>query len=467
MLILSDRDLGGYVMTIKIIVLVAIMVMTSTIITFLRKRLKSRLTLHGRYVLQLFRLIVILVCAVHIIEMIDPSLDIKSITLAGSALVVAIVGFAAQPAILDIICGLLISIYKPFEIGDRVIVEDQRPGIVEDLTLRHTVLRIYDNLRIVIPNSEMNSKIITNTSYRMKDRRGLHLQFAVSYDTDIRKAMDIIRDCVVASPYTLGVDANGIHEDSGPVYFLKYADSSLLLDTTIWVTPETKNEEAITDVNIRVFNAFRKYGIEIPYPYFNVVQLEGNKTPAVPAAERAIGSVKRHHRSDTVHMEPGENRLQEAVATARSFAERQHMDKHAATQIELLMEESVDFVQRVAKQTKRDFWVEGTSKSYRIHIRFAAKVGSEEYKKLLEVSSTGRNEAANSFTVRIWEAVLVGLKNPVTKDKNSKARYEWQLSDASVSAEEIGKSILAAVASDIRVSVTSERVEVIVTKEEN
>ena len=131
------------------------------------------------------------------------------------------------------------------------------------------------------------------------------------------------------------------------------------------------------------------------------------------------------------------------------------------------MEESVDFVQRVAKQTKRDFWVEGTSKAYRIHIRFAAKVGSEEYKKLLEVSSSGRNEAANSFTVRIWEAVLIGLKNPVTKDRNSKDRYEWQLSDANVSAEEIGKSILAAVASDIRVSVTSERVEVIVSKTES
>ena len=195
-------------MTIKIIVPIAIILVAGLSITFIQKRAKNRLTLHGRYVLQLIRLIVILACLVRLIDVIDPTLDIKSITLAGSALVVAIVGFAAQPAILDIICGLLISINKPFEIGDRIIVEKQTPGIVEDLTLRHTVLRIYDNLRIIIPNSEMNSKIITNTSYGMKNRRGLHLQFAVSYDTDVRKAMDIIRDCVVASPYTLGVEAN-------------------------------------------------------------------------------------------------------------------------------------------------------------------------------------------------------------------------------------------------------------------
>ena len=63
--------------------------------------------------------------------------------------------------------------------------------------------------------------------------------------------------------------------------------------------------------------------------------------------------------------------------------------------------------------------------------------------------------------------MLIGLKNPVTKGKNSKDRYEWQLSDANVSAEEIGKSILAAVASDIHVSVTSEQVEVIVSKTES
>ena len=89
-------------MTIKIIVPIAIILVAGLSITFIQKRAKNRLTLHGRYVLQLIRLIVILACLVRLIDVIDPTLDIKSITLAGSALVVAIVGFAAQPAILDI-----------------------------------------------------------------------------------------------------------------------------------------------------------------------------------------------------------------------------------------------------------------------------------------------------------------------------------------------------------------------------
>ena len=452
-------------MTVKILVPIVIAVAANLIITFLQKQTKDRSTMHGRYLLQLLRLVVILLCTAQLLQVIDPSLNIKSIILTGSALVVAILGYAAQPVISDIICGLLISIHKPFEIGDRIIAEDQTPGIVEDLTLRHTVLRIYDDQRIVIPNSKMNSKIITNSSFRIKDRRGIHLQFAVSFDTDVQRAMDIIRDCVAESPYTLTIETDGIHEDSGPVYFLKYADSSLLLETTIWVARETNSYKAITDVNLRVLDAFRKNGIEIPYPYFNIVESEKNKMPeaAGPVEKKDLLPAMRHRRTGTIHMEPGESRLQEAIETARSFAKIQNMDKHAAIQLELLIEESVSFVQRVAEQTSRDLWVEGTGLSFRIHIRFAAKVGSEEYKKLLEVSSSGRNEAANGFSGRIWEAVFLGLKSPANKDKSSKG-YRWQLSNAGVSEEEIRNSILAAVASDIRVSVTSERVELVIMK---
>ena len=59
---------------------------------------------------------------------------------------------------------------------------------------------------------------------------------------------------------------------------------------------------------------------------------------------------------------------------------------------------------------------------------------------------------------------MVRMKNPVNKDKGSKSAYKWQLSDAGISEEEIGKSILGALADDISVSVTSERVELIISK---
>ena len=454
-------------MTIKFIILIAIIVVSNLVIAYLKNQTKFRSSLHGKYLLQIIRLIIFILCLSEMLEAIDPELNMRSILLRGSALVVAILGFAAQPVISAVMSGLLISIHKPFEIGDRVIIDGAATGVVEDITLRHTVIAIYDGFRVIIPNSELNSRVVTNTSYRMKDRRGIHLSYSVSYETDVQKAMDVIRDCVAASPYTLSVENNGIHEDSSPVYFFKFDSSALILETTIWVARETDGCKAITDVNTRVLNAFRRYGIEIPYQYVNVNQFEGTKvTPPVETAvpEKAATPAKRHIRTNTVHMIPGESGLEDAIQTERGYAKRQNLEKRAAVQLELLTEESLGFVQRVVDHTSRDFWIEGTGEIYRIHLRFDAKVGSEAYKKLINLSTSGRNEAANSIAGKVWEAVLMGLKRPPEKGSKGKNSFVWQLSEAGLEEEEIGKSILGAVASDVRVSVTTERVELIVSK---
>lgn len=452
-------------MTVKLLVLIAIAAAVSTAIAYVKNRSKLRYSLHWKYLLQLVQLLIVLLCIAEIVHTVKPTVNIRSILLGGSALIVAILGFAAQPAISDIVCGLLISIHKPFEIGDRIVLDGTSPGKVADITLRHTVIAIYDNLRIIIPNSQLNSRIVTNTSYRMKDRCGIHMKFSVSYDTDVQKAMDVIRDCVAASPYTLSVEKDGITEDSGPVYFFEFGSSALILETTIWVARETEGAKAVTDVNIRVLNAFRKYGIEIPYAYVNVMEFPGTKTvPAELPEEPAAVPAKRSFRTNTVHMEPGESGLEESIQLARAFAKRQNLSKRAAMQLELMTEESLGFVKQVVDHTSRDFWIEGTGVIYRLHLSFDAKLGSEEYKKLIKISSSGRNDADSGLSGKIWNAVLVGLKRPGGRGKGGKDNFEWHLSDAPVTEEEIGQSILGAMASDIRVSVTTERVELTVSK---
>ena len=168
--------LAGNINYTKIIVTLVIGV--AAIITvgyFLRKLTRNSDKIHRRFIGKLAYLTIIIICVTNIIEVANPDLKISSALLKGSALIVAILGFAAQPVISDLICGFLISIHKPFEIGDRIIVEGMDPGIVEDITLRHTVLRIYDNLKVIVPNSVLNSKTLVNTSYKI-DRRGIILR---------------------------------------------------------------------------------------------------------------------------------------------------------------------------------------------------------------------------------------------------------------------------------------------------
>ncbi len=436
------------------------------LIQFLIRLSESRKNMNRRFLLRLMMLVVFFGCILNLFKVWDPSLDIGSILLKGSALIVAIVGFAAQTAISDIICGFLISMNKPFEIGDRIVIEGLEPGIVEDLTLRHVVISIYDDLKIIVPNSQLNTKTVINTSYRKDDKRGIHLQFSVSYDTDIQKAIDAIRDCVSESPYTLGVERNGIKEDSGPVYFLKYAESALILETTLWITKATSTYTAITDVNTRVKNTFQNRGIEIPYSYLNVVEYEGIK--AAPSAEpekkkEKDDPSKRLFRTNTLRFKTENVNMEKAMETVHLFSRRQRLDVRKTRQMELLTEESIGIIKNIVSDAKVSFWIEGSGLIYRIHLAFSARIGSEEYKKLLSLSSSGRNEAARAFPGRLWEIIVRGIDSQ-TDDRQEKSSYEWNLSEETVSAEQIGEFILAAIADDIKVSVRKDKVELLVIK---
>ncbi|MBQ5534521.1 MAG: hypothetical protein IIU07_04390, partial [Lachnospiraceae bacterium] len=97
---------------VKSIILFIVIAVAFTVVTgiMLSKKRKTHRKLHQRYLLHLLRLIVITMCLAEILAVMNPNMDIRRMFLQGSALLVAIVGFAAQPAISDIVCGFLISI---------------------------------------------------------------------------------------------------------------------------------------------------------------------------------------------------------------------------------------------------------------------------------------------------------------------------------------------------------------------
>lgn len=443
---------------LTIVIGVAVIIISSL---FFRYLIKKSDKIHRRFLGKLLNLIIIVVCLVNILQLVDPTLNPHSVFLKGSALVVAIVGFAAQPAISDLICGFLISINKPFEIGDRIIPEGMDPGIVEDITLRHTVIRIYDGLKVIVPNSVLNSKTVVNTSTK-NEQRGIHLNYSVSYDTDVQMAMDVIRDSVVESPYTLGVETNGIIEDSGPVYFLKFADSALVLDTTIWVRNDTNTYTAITDVNMRVNRAFKEHGIEIPYNYLNIVERENTSDELKKSGKKKTSPRKRNARTDTVNLMTDTRHIESAIEMVRSFASRQRLSDHATMQLELMTEEVIGIVGSIVEKTRAKLWVDGSGFKYRIHMSFPASLGSDEYKRLLSLSSSGKNEAVRTLAGKIWEKMVVGIT--ATADSTREEEYEWSLHEGSQNTDDIGESILAAIADDVKVSVTRDTVELIVVK---
>ena len=191
--------------------------------------------------------------------------------LGGTAFVSGVLIFAAQDIIKDVLGGLMISIFKPFEIGNRVELEDGTAGIVRDINMRHVVLQLLDTQVVVIPNSKLNTMSVRNYSY-LETYRSALFRFYIGYDSDVEKAIQVIRDAIIASAYSIPAKETEHGADYAPIYFMAYESSSLRLDTTVYYSPSSPSEVVISDINLRVKHALKENGIEIPYTYLNVVQ---------------------------------------------------------------------------------------------------------------------------------------------------------------------------------------------------
>lgn len=195
--------------------------------------------------------------------------------LGSTAVIGAVVGLAANDVIKDMFAGLEISIYKPFDVQSRVMLEDGRTGIVEKLTLRHIVLKMIDTTRIIVPNSKVNSMAIVNYSYLDEVPRSMEVKYPISYNSDIDLAKKVIRKTICENALTLNEDK---YDESDPnsrtVYFLDLADSSIIIGATVYYSHDYRTEVVKDEINTRVFKALAENGIEIPYNYVNLVVRE-------------------------------------------------------------------------------------------------------------------------------------------------------------------------------------------------
>jgi small-conductance mechanosensitive channel len=203
-----------------------------------------------------------------------PGLRSLGITLFASAgFITAILLFASQQALSNIISGVFIIASKPFRVNDIIKVGDQRLGRVEDITLRHTVIRDFENRRIVIPNAVINAEIIINSS--ITDELICNfVDFGISYDSDVDKAMEIIARAAVSHPNFIDHRTEEDKSQGLPevrVRVIGFGDSSVNLRAYVWTADHSAGFVLKTDLFKSVKEIFDREGIEIPFPYRTLV----------------------------------------------------------------------------------------------------------------------------------------------------------------------------------------------------
>jgi small-conductance mechanosensitive channel len=165
--------------------------------------------------------------------------------LASSAVIGIIVGFAAQRTIGNFIAGLLIAFAQPIRLGDYVETGGLR-GVVEEIGLTYTFIRIDDNARLVVPNEKIASDTIRNSSIRSRKKLA-HVTVQVPLDSDLEAVRTLLREAAQDERAEVAV------EDLG--------GDKAVVGVSVWAPDEPSAERLQGELRLRAHARLREAGV--------------------------------------------------------------------------------------------------------------------------------------------------------------------------------------------------------------
>lgn len=212
--------------------------------------------------------LVVIFCYVYFSQF-EVTKDISKTLLQSGTLLIALVTFAAQRVLSNVISGIVITTSKPFNIGDKIKVVNSggsiaSEGIIIDINLRHTIIKRYDGQCDIIPNSIMDDFIISNTN--LIDNVGNFIEVEISYDSDIDLACSIIKNTIVEHPLTLN------KEDDTFVSVKDFSSNGIILRVLVVSESLDNSFKACSEIRKMIINEFNKNGVSIPYTTVTILK---------------------------------------------------------------------------------------------------------------------------------------------------------------------------------------------------
>ncbi|NOS55916.1 MAG: mechanosensitive ion channel family protein [Cyclobacteriaceae bacterium] len=183
--------------------------------------------------------------------------------LTGAGVLAAIVGFASQAAFSNIISGFFLVIFKPFSVGDRVRIGQLYTGDVEDINLRHTTIKDFENRRVIIPNSVISNETIINSTIT-DEKTCMFVEVAISLSSNIDQAIKIIQEEAMRHRYYID-NRTDIEKTRGEhpvmVRVMTFLDSGIHLRASVWAKDPTDGFDLKCDLNKSIKERFDAAGV--------------------------------------------------------------------------------------------------------------------------------------------------------------------------------------------------------------
>ncbi len=182
--------------------------------------------------------------------------DLAALTVFAGTLGIAI-GLGLQDIAKNFISGIVMLIERPVKIGDYVEV-GELPGRVKAIKARSTIVDTFDNISVIVPNSEFMTQRVVNWSYSDKITR-VHVKVGVAYGSDV----ELVKACLLE---VADKHLKVLRRPESYVWFEEFGDSSLNFKLYFW-TNEPNNRFTIkSELHFSINRIFKEKGITIAFP---------------------------------------------------------------------------------------------------------------------------------------------------------------------------------------------------------
>lgn len=184
------------------IFLFILMILSLKLVDLVFRPLKKKNSILLNFVVGCIKAFLIITIGMKICSLSEILSGFTSQILMSSSLIVVVLGFVFQEGLTNIVHGFILTIFKPFQIGDRVRITIDGEGItgyIRSIDLRSTIIQnVLNSSHVIVPNSKMDMCVIDNNYFDAKSVSSNFLDFTITYESNLDKAMAITAEEILA-----------------------------------------------------------------------------------------------------------------------------------------------------------------------------------------------------------------------------------------------------------------------------
>lgn len=197
-------------------------------------------------------------------------IDMTTFTVISGAIGVGI-GLGLQKIVANFIGGIILLFEKSVEVGDWIEIESSNIfGVVKNFAGRYTTIECFDGREVIVPNEDLIINKFTNWTYS-NNRARIQIDIGVSYDSDLKKAKDLMIDAAKSTSRCLNYP-------DVECYLVAFASYDVRFTLYFWINDIIEGRSSVkSEVMMRIWEKFNENNIKIPLPQYDLHLKERDK----------------------------------------------------------------------------------------------------------------------------------------------------------------------------------------------